>query len=582
MPPLPLFSILLAFLPSLPPFPASLRLPPAGGFTRLTLVPKDQWTSKAAHAERAFWYSCWSAGREACPAADKDKAASGRCYDDGDGSRFGTMMTIPRVVPDGEYVLGYAWYGGLGDGFTESFFGDYYDCAVVTVSGGSPIQAQEPVVFKAGEGSPYGDQCEATANKLGVCPVEPCPGRKKSLMTPASFDGKTPAPLTPALFGGTSEAGGSGPYETKGQEAPAQAPGQPPTAGQYETTGQDVAAEATDQKPAASQEQAAAQYDAPGQEAPISAPGQQPAAGQYQTTGQDVAATAAGQKPTTSPKPAAAQYEAPGQEAPTSAPGQQPATGQYQTTGQEAPAQQAGQKPAAGQQPAAEQQPAAGQYKADEQKTPTKAPGAQPMAGQYEGTAQEEPAAAEGQQPAAGPYAAGKTPTPAAGATDPKTAAPSAQTQTKTPPPAESPPFAYGDTPSDPATTPDKVNTPAVEDGPKNLGLLSVDGIAILDTGSGTVSVPSAQLLSSGVAASTTTSLIAILRGPVNYVEFFVNGAWAATESYAPYAIAGNNGGTFPPWPPLATGGTSISMRVVAYDVERNLAERTFHFSITP
>lgn len=98
--------------------------PPAGGFTRLTLVPKDQWTSAAAHSERAFWYSCWSAGREACPSGDKDKKGGGRCYDDGDGSRFGTTMTIPRVVPDGEYVLGYAWYGGLGDGFTESFFGD--------------------------------------------------------------------------------------------------------------------------------------------------------------------------------------------------------------------------------------------------------------------------------------------------------------------------------------------------------------------------------------------------------------------------------------------------------------------------
>lgn len=96
----------------------------AGGFTRLTLVPKDQWTSKAAHAERAFWYSCWTAGRESCPASDKDQGGGGRCYDDQDGSRFGTLMTVPRIVPDGDYVLGYAWYGGMGDGFTESFFGD--------------------------------------------------------------------------------------------------------------------------------------------------------------------------------------------------------------------------------------------------------------------------------------------------------------------------------------------------------------------------------------------------------------------------------------------------------------------------
>lgn len=124
MPPLPLSLFLLGSPPTVSPPLASSRLPPAGGFTRLTLVPKDKWTSKAAHAERAFWYSCWSAGREACSGADKDKASGGRCYDDGDGSRFGTTVTIPRVVPDGEYVLGYAWYGGLGDGFTESFFGD--------------------------------------------------------------------------------------------------------------------------------------------------------------------------------------------------------------------------------------------------------------------------------------------------------------------------------------------------------------------------------------------------------------------------------------------------------------------------
>ena len=98
--------------------------PHPGGFTRLTLVPKDAWTSREAHDKRAFWYSCWSAGREACTASNKDIGTGGRCYDDKDGSRFGTSMTIPRVVPDGDYVLGYAWFGGLGSDMKSSFLGD--------------------------------------------------------------------------------------------------------------------------------------------------------------------------------------------------------------------------------------------------------------------------------------------------------------------------------------------------------------------------------------------------------------------------------------------------------------------------
>lgn len=385
------------------------------------------------------------------------------------------------------------------------------------MAGGAPVQAEEPVVFAAGPGSQFGDQCEATANRLGVCPVEPCRGIKKTLMTSAAFDGKTPAPLTAAQFGGTpaagagaavpDAAGGYGQYKAGGKPAAGQAPadkaprGQPPAAGQYEAGGAPAAA---------------GQYEAGGAPATEQSAGEKPAAGK----------PVAG-KPTDGTKPAgqpsaAGQYEAGG-----APPRGAPAGGAPAPAGAHAPAKAAGQQPAAG-----------------------KAPGQPPPAGPYEAGGAPAGGKPTGVAPTGGRPTGGK------------------------PAPAGAP---------RPAATPNLVAPPPFEaEGDANLGHLSVDGLAVLDIRSGTVSVPSAQLLSAGVAASSTATLIAVVRGPANYVEFYVNGAWAATESYSPYAITGNNGGAFPPWPPLATGGTSVSVKVLAYDVARNRAERTFQIAIKP
>ncbi len=75
------------------------------GFVRFTLVPKALRMNKAAHDMFAFRYSCWEAGEISCEPGTN-------CGTDETKKRFQTEVEIPRVFPNGEYVLGWTWYGG--------------------------------------------------------------------------------------------------------------------------------------------------------------------------------------------------------------------------------------------------------------------------------------------------------------------------------------------------------------------------------------------------------------------------------------------------------------------------------------
>lgn len=145
-----------------------------GGFLRLSLVPVHQKMSHAVHARNAFRWSCWSHGRIGC--------GRGECGTDKTRSRYRQFVTIPDVFPDGEYVLGMAWYGGS---FEQ---GDYYSCARVRVQGGAPLRSRYTATLENARNG----KCESTANKLGVCRREPCRGKRRSLMRPAEFNGRAP------------------------------------------------------------------------------------------------------------------------------------------------------------------------------------------------------------------------------------------------------------------------------------------------------------------------------------------------------------------------------------------------------
>lgn len=152
-----------------------------GGFLRLSLVPVHQKMSHAAHARNAFRWSCWSHGRIGCGRGD--------CGTDRTRSRYRQHITIPDVFPDGDYMLGYAWYGGS---FQQ---GDYYSCAHVRVQGGAPLRASYTATLEHARGG----KCESTANRLGVCRREPCRGRRRTPMSPAEFSGSPPKILSSSI-----------------------------------------------------------------------------------------------------------------------------------------------------------------------------------------------------------------------------------------------------------------------------------------------------------------------------------------------------------------------------------------------
>lgn len=136
-----------------------------GGFVRLTMVPVDEMQRKDVHDIMAFYFGCWSSDQGySC----NDKEYHRDCGFDLDNLAWKMDVVVPTVYPDGVYVLGWTWYGG-GEGFGS--FGDYYDCAFVRIRGG-PLEAQNTAVFKPGP--LYSDGCQASVDRLGICPTEPC------------------------------------------------------------------------------------------------------------------------------------------------------------------------------------------------------------------------------------------------------------------------------------------------------------------------------------------------------------------------------------------------------------------------
>jgi hypothetical protein len=87
---------------------------------RLSLVTLDDMMSHAAHDRGAFHYGCWGAGVTVATAEEKKKDPLGFSLTQDDGlahdlaiAYYTNYAVIPDVVPDGKYVLGWSWYGGV-------------------------------------------------------------------------------------------------------------------------------------------------------------------------------------------------------------------------------------------------------------------------------------------------------------------------------------------------------------------------------------------------------------------------------------------------------------------------------------
>jgi hypothetical protein len=175
------------------------------GFVRFTLVPKSQRMSKEIHENFAFHHACWEAGEIGCENGDF-------CGTDEKRRRYQTEVEIPSVFPDGEYILGWAWYGGTmyRDGSEKAEFGDYWSCANVEIRGkiaadgkwydDSSLVPEYRPVFIPGMNDKSLNKCKSSVNRLGVCATEPCYGRyEASWQVPAGFEnGQSPAPVRAA------------------------------------------------------------------------------------------------------------------------------------------------------------------------------------------------------------------------------------------------------------------------------------------------------------------------------------------------------------------------------------------------
>lgn len=136
--------------------------------------------------------------RYACFASDPVPCSYDQCGTDEARLMYRTTVQIPTVYPDGIYVLGWAWFGGAVR--KSSFFGDYWSCSEVLITGGPRTQSYDPL-FRPGENrervSPEMPQsCYAGVDKLGVCEREPCEQYNATFQKPSLFaNGNGPPPI---------------------------------------------------------------------------------------------------------------------------------------------------------------------------------------------------------------------------------------------------------------------------------------------------------------------------------------------------------------------------------------------------
>lgn len=192
-----------------------------GGFVRWSLVPVALANDQAAHDAAAFAYGCYTVNRYKCTPEEKVQ----HCGGDNTGSGVRHPGRVPTNVPDGEYVLGWTWYGGYNTPDIE--FTDYVDCARVRIAGGVPrTESYTPVMLQGSDKAPNGS-CLATRNRRGMCRGDVCDGgrdMKISIMKVRESAGswlgggsrKGAAPRSPPLAVGGGGGGGGGAARGRG------------------------------------------------------------------------------------------------------------------------------------------------------------------------------------------------------------------------------------------------------------------------------------------------------------------------------------------------------------------------------
>lgn len=157
-----------------------------GGFYRRTLVPVKYMNSKAWHKKMAFDWGCWEQGRFMC-------GKSAPCGTDKKGFAYRNKMRVPNVYPDGDYVFGMVWYGGVHFRRKRGFFSDYYTCSYVRIKGGALAASHTPTYTpgRSHRRVPAG-QCLTSKLNIGQCGGEECTGPTFNAVPGVFSNGKTP------------------------------------------------------------------------------------------------------------------------------------------------------------------------------------------------------------------------------------------------------------------------------------------------------------------------------------------------------------------------------------------------------
>lgn len=187
-----------------------------GGFIRFTLVPVEKMMDKSVHARNAFHYSCWGANPVVAKPNEKGRDKFGFSLVGGDGAShnlpkayYTVNITIPPVIPDGDYVLGWVWFGGVGGSISQNkpskpyplgLFGDYWSCAFVKIKGGKKLESEYRPEFVNDMQQYWKGGCHAAQDSPGKCVYEPCMDPAQ-IQVPGLFkNGKRPPILIPKYF----------------------------------------------------------------------------------------------------------------------------------------------------------------------------------------------------------------------------------------------------------------------------------------------------------------------------------------------------------------------------------------------
>lgn len=189
-----------------------------GGMIRIALVPVDKMWDRVWHKKMTLLHACWETGEFNC-SHNED------CGTDKSGEAFSKQVVIPDVFPDGDYVLGYVWYGGLYYKRDRGHFPDYYSCSHIRIRGGARLSASYQPFFDAGDNRRIvNGKCQTSADEIGLCEHNGCPNTRSFYAIPKVFqNGHRPHAITLAIaasgFGNSRDLQNTS--DTSGNSSPA-------------------------------------------------------------------------------------------------------------------------------------------------------------------------------------------------------------------------------------------------------------------------------------------------------------------------------------------------------------------------